>query len=188
MSNTGMSPARDGEVFDSIEFDSVTSPGVCRLTGHEREIKLDVKDSDGQHGATTTFKGTKCGSFTATFTLGWDPAAGVDDFTAWDDFAQRLWSTVPPASGKTPVAKDIWHPDLERNGYNSVILQKMGGMQHDGKGGATIAVELAEYFPPRAATTGSSAGSKKNAENPNDPLVVARKELEGLLAEGNKTP
>lgn len=179
------SPLTDPGTYDVIEFDGVTSPGVVKLSGFEREQNLDVKESDGQKGATTTWKGTKCGKGTATFYLIDDSATGDDDFALWDEFAKHLLSTIPPASGKKPQAKDIWHPDLERNGYHSVILEKMGKLEHDGKGGATVAVDLAEYFPPKKVSTGNSGGSKTK-EDPNDPLVQARKELDDLLGDGKK--
>lgn len=156
-------PATSGGLYDVIEFDGQESPGVVKLSGHSRVQNIDVKESDGQKGATTTWKGTKAGKFTATFSLVYDPSTGFNDFALWDDFAELLWSTVPPASGAKPVAKDIWHPDLERNGFQSVILDTMGEMVHDGKGGATIAVTFSEYFPPKPAKASTSSGSKKSA-------------------------
>jgi hypothetical protein len=180
------SPATDPGIYDVIQFDGTASPGVVKLSGHKRDQNLDVKESDGQKGATTTWKGTKIGKFTATFSLVFDPIQQIDDFVAWDSFAEKLWATVPPKSGAKPMAKDVWHPDLERNHFSSVILETMGEMVHDGKGGATIAVGLSEYYPPKPAKSGK-AGSGASKEDPNDPLVVARKELEATIAAG-KTP
>ena len=178
---SGESPARDPDLFNSLEFDGMFSPGVVALSGHDREQSIDVKESDGQKGATTTWKGTKPGGFTATFSLVYNETTGADDFAEWDLFVERLWGTIPPRVAK-PVAKDVSHPDLERNGIRSVVVRKIGGMMHDGKGGATIAVEFSEYFPPKPVKTGSPSGSKAK-EDPNDPLVKARKELEALSKE-----
>ena len=180
----GINPADDTLLFDVVVFDGVESPGVVGLSGFEREQNLDVKESDGQKGATTTYKGTKCGGGTLTFTLIKDDN-GRDDFLAWDAFAERFWSTIPPKSGKKPVAKDISHPDLLRNDYTSVILRKMGRMQHDGKGGATIAVDVAEYYPPKPAATGGASGSKSQGTKP-DPVADATKELEELLKKASQ--
>lgn len=184
MTTQGLSPARDGgELFSRLVLEGVPSPGVVVLSGHEREESLDVKEADGQKGATTTWKGTKVGGFTATFHLVYDPASGVDDFSDWDVWVERLRSTVPPKSGSKPVAKDVYHPDLERNGIRSVILKKVGALQHDGKGGATIAAELSEYFPPKPAKTGAASGTKKKPEDPNDPLVKALAKLDEVKKE-----
>lgn len=184
MMTQGISPARDGgELFSRIEVEGAPSPGTVVLSGHEREQSLDVKEGDGQKGATTTWKGTKVGGFTATFFLVYDPASGIDDFAAWDVWVERLWSTVPPKSGAKPVAKDVYHPDLERNGIRAAILKKLGPLVHDGKGGATIAVEFSEYFPPKPVKTGAASGAKKKPEDPNDPLVKALKKLDEVKAE-----
>lgn len=179
-------PATSDDLYDYVEVDGMRSPGVVRLSGHARAQSLDVKEADGQNGASTTWKGSKVGKFTATFSLAYDPGTGFNDFVLWDEFAEVLWSTVPPKSGKTPVAKDISHPDLARNGYRSIILDTMGEMIHDGKGGATIAVILSEYFPSKPAKPAGASGSKKSKEDPNDPLVQAKKALDDALAEGKK--
>jgi hypothetical protein len=179
---SGESPARDPHLFDSIEFDGLFSPGVVTLSGHDREQNFDVKESDGQKGATTTWKGTKVGGFTATFRLAFNAADELDDFGAWDFFVERLWDTIPPKSTK-PAAKDINHPDLARNGIRAATVKKIGGLQHDGKGGATVAVEFLEYYPPKPAKTGTPAGAKKQKEDPNDPLVKALKVLDETKAE-----
>ncbi len=178
MSGVGFNPADNTELFDRVWFDGGPSPGVVTLSGFDREESLDVKESDGQKGASTTWKGEKCGGGTLTFYLVRNDE--IDDFAAWDIFAEKLWATIPPASGKKPVAKDIWHPDLARNNYTSVILRKMGRMQHDGKGGATIAVDVAEYYPPKATPAGGASGSKNTTTKP-DPVADASKELDDLL-------
>lgn len=180
----GINPADMTQLFDVVIFDGVMSPGVVKLSGHKREQTLDVKESDGQKGATTTWKGTKCGKFTATFYLIKDDN-GIDDFAAWDDFAQHLNSTIPPLSGKAPIAKDIFHPDLARNDFHSVILATMGELEHDGNGGATIAVELSEYYPPKAAKAGGASGSKTKSD-PNDPITQKTDELNKLMSEASK--
>jgi hypothetical protein len=185
----GACPADSTELFDTLVMGGVRSPGVIvAKTGFDREENYDVKESDGQKGATTTWKGTKCGSGSVTFYLLKNDE--VDDFSAWDnEFAPMLESTVPPLSGAKPVAKECYHPDLARNGYTAMVKRKIGALVHDGKGGATVAVELGEYYPPKPAKAGGASGTKKkSAEDPNDPLVQARKELENLLKEGNTPP
>lgn len=175
-------PATAGDLYDYIVFDGHKSPGVVTLSGHVREQSLDVKESDGQKGATTTWKGTKIGKFTATFELVSDGTV-PNDFTEWDEFAEYLWSTIPPKSGAKPVAKDVEHPDLERNDYKSVILGKMGEMKHDRKGGGTISVDFSEYFPPKPAKA-SGAAAKKGGGDPE--IDAARAALAAAQAAGKK--
>lgn len=181
-------PATSDDLYDSILFDGQNSPGVVKLSGHVRQQNLDVKESDGQKGAATTWKGTKIGKFTATFNLAYDPGTGYNDFVLWDEFAQLIWSTVPPLSGDKPVAKDIWHPDLERNGFKSVILDTMGEMIHDGKGGATIAVTFSEYYPPKPAKPGNASGSKSNSKSGSDGTIDALTGYLNTLNNAGKTP
>lgn len=179
----GLNPSDATELFDSIVFDGRRSPGVVTLTGFDREQSIDVQESDGQKGASTKWKGEKCGSGTLTFAIVRNDDR--NEFAEWDEYAELFWSTIPPKSGDKPVAKDIYHPDLARNHYTSIILRKMGKIVHDGKGGATIAVEVAEYYPPKPAKVGGATGSKPKsgggAADPNDPVAAATQELNDLL-------
>lgn len=178
-------PATAGDLYDYIEFDGQKSPGVVTLTGHVRTQNLDVKESDGQKGASTTWKGTKIGKFTATFNLAYDPGSGFNDFVLWDEFAALLWATIPPKSGAKPMAKDISHPDLERNDFKSVILDTMGEMQHDGKGGGQISVTFSEYFPPKPAkASGAKSSGSKTATD--GVIELAKDALNAVINAGKK--
>ena len=177
-----LTPFDSTELFDSIVFAGVRSPGVVKLSGFDREENLDVKESDGQKGATTTWKGEKCGSGTATFYCVTNDE--IDEVAAWDAFELLLWSTIPPQSGAKPVAKDVYHPELERNHYTSLILRKMGRRQHDTNGGMTIAVELAEYYPAKAVAAGGASGSKTAYVDASASKDNARQEL----IDGGNTP
>lgn len=156
-------PVDHEELFDAIVLAGVRSPGKVTLSGHDREVGWDVKRGDGQKGASMTLKEAPPGKFTATFELTIDKGQGLDEFDAWDSFQAVIDSSV---SGTTPKALDIYHPDLARNGFRSVVKGKIGGLQHDGKGSAKVAVEFLEYLPP-SPKTGSPSGSK--SKNPADP-------------------
>ena len=159
------------------------SPGQCRLSGHKRVTGWDVKDAQGQDGASTARKGDPIGKFTATFYLVDDPNAEVSDFTLWDDFQALLESSK---NGDAPKALDIEHPDLLRNGFHSIVLDTMGEMVPDGKGGASIVVSLMEYKPPKKKKAAGPSGSKPK-DDPNDPITKATKDLNDLLGNGKKT-
>lgn len=119
--------------------------------------------------------------FTATFYLLKDEAQGIDDFAAWDPFQAVIDSTV---SGAEPKALDVYHPDLARNRIKSICKGTVGGMTHDGKGGATVVVKLIEYKPPQKSG-GAPSGSKTSTKN--DPNAAALRELDRLTEEYKRT-
>jgi hypothetical protein len=144
--------------YDAIVLAGVRSPGVVTLSGHQREQGWDVQEAKGQTGASTKHNGDKVAQFTATFRLVYDPTAGIDDFADWDETFQPVIESS--TSGKTPIALDVYHPDLAACGIKSVVNGGIGGKQHDGKGGATIAVKLLEYRPPKPKSSTGANGSK----------------------------
>ena len=183
-----MNPIDDSDLYDAITLGGFRSPGQVTLSGHDRNEKWDVKDGKGQGGATTTHQGEQVAQFTASFYLVKDDAQGIDDFAAWEVFVQVIKSTVV---GKSPTALDIYHPDLAANDIKAVCKASIGGMVHDGKGGATVAVKFIEYRPPKKKT-GSPNGaggwtSSTGAANKNDPNAAAKAELDKLTKQA-KSP
>ena len=182
-------PIDHEELYDAIILGGVRSPGLVTLSGHDRNEKWDVKEGNGQGGASTTYKGEQIAQFTASFYLVLDPTQGVDDFAAWEEFAQVIRSTV---AGKKPLALDIYHPDLLANDILSVCKASIGGMVHDGKGGATVAVKFIEYRPPKpkaGSPKGSSgkAGAGTTGGGPPDPNAAAKAELDKLTKQAQQT-
>ena len=175
-------PVDDEDLYEAIVLGGVKSPGRVTLSGHDREIDWDVKQGPGLSGATTTFKVEKPCEFTATFYLVLDPAEGINDYDDWPQFLDVINSTV---AGKTPKALDIYHPDLASNGIKSVVKKSVGGVIHDGKGGATIAVKFLEYKPPKPKG-GSPKGSKTTKKT--DPDQAALDELAKLTKQYQATP
>jgi hypothetical protein len=152
-----MNPHDNPDAFDHISLAGSKSPGLVTLSGHGLAEKWDVKDANGQDGSSTTRKGKKLAAFKATFFLTKDPAAAVDDFVAWDFFLPVLKSST---SGEVPVGLDIYHPDLAELEISSVVITKIGGKKHDGKGGATVDVEFLQYRPPKKKKATGPSGSK----------------------------
>ena len=166
--------------WDTIVLAGVRSPGTVTLSGHVRSVGWDVKEASGQDGATTTRKGEPVGKFTATFHL----VADVDhsDFDEWPAFQELIESST---SGAKPVALAVDHPDLQRNRFGAVVLDTMGEMVPDGKGGATIAVGFLEYRPPKPKPPVSAAKQSPEAETEGDTRIrEAQAELDALLEEG----
>ena len=179
------SPFDMPELYQAIVVGGMTSPGIVKLSGHDREIGWDVKKGPGQAGVSTTRTSEDPVEFTASFYLVRDLTRGYDDIAAWPDFEAVLRSTV---SGPEPKAIDVYHPDLASRDIKSVVLRSLGGAVHDGKGGVTIAVKLLEYRPPKAKG-GSPSGSKAKATKKGpDPNAEANAELERLRKEYERTP
>lgn len=171
---------------------TVLSPGTVKFTGHDRKEKWDIKDAKGQDGASTSLQGKPIGQFTATIYLADDGAAGENDFDAWDSFQRLIESTT---NGPKPVALNIYHPDLARNGFTSVVMSSISGLQYDGRGGATVVVEFIEYRPPKpkpaskaqpksggqAQTYATTDEGRRQPPPPPDPNADAKRELASLV-------
>lgn len=175
-------PIDHGDLYDSIEIAGARSPGIVTLSGHDRNEKWDIKDADGSAGASTTYKGEQAAQFQASFYLVKDPVAGEDDFAAWDTFVAIIKKSIPP-SGK-PTALKIYHPDLAANDIKSVSKATIGGMVHDGKGGATVVVKFLEFRPPKKKS-GTPTTTKASPAKP-DPNADLKKQIEDLLIEAKK--
>jgi hypothetical protein len=173
------------DAWSKLVVAGMVSPGVVSLTGHERAIGWDEKSPKGTTGGTSSRTGEPLGKFVATFYLVDEvDVTGRSDFDEWDDFQRLLESSI---CFEEPVALEVYHPDLARNFFSAVVLRKMGAMQPDGKGGATIAVELGEHRPEAPKTSGATGGTKTTpeTETAGDRAVrEAEAELDALLAEG----
>jgi hypothetical protein len=166
-------PYDDYDLYDQILLATTWSPGVVKLSGHDRKVDWDIKVAPGQKGATMTRKAEQPVEFTASFYLVRDVGLGLDEFAEWDEFAKLIESTV---AGKTPKALVIYHPDLARVGITSVVKGTIGGMKHDDKGGATVDVKFIEYRPPQKATGSPKASPKKK-----DPNADVKAKLDALV-------
>ncbi len=173
-------PITDDELYQSVVLGGVRSPGKVTLSGHDRVVKWDVKDGNGQSGASTTLKNIPLIEFTATFYL-----ADQEDFDAWPAFHDVIDSTV---NGPKPKALDIYHPDLVVQNINSVTKGSVGGVVHDGKGGQTIAVKFQEYKPPKPkGGSPNGSGTKKPKAAP-DPNAAANAEILKLTKQFQDAP
>jgi hypothetical protein len=184
-----MNPFLNPEAYDTITIAGVRSPGKVTLSGHKRSEKWDVKDGDGQDGASTTRKGKTPSKFTATFELIYDPTIGQDDFESWDGFLKIL--RKPIANG-SPIALDIYHPDLAELDIKAVVVEGIGGKSYEGNGKGKVTVDFLEYSPPKPkkakSTAGSKGGSSGGQTAANDPNAGAKQELANLLNQATGAP
>lgn len=180
-----MRPLDDATLYDAIVLGTMRSPGVVRLSGHDRDEEWNIKKAKGTTSATTTHEGDPIGQFDAEFYLADDGYGdGPSDFDLWEDFQRLIESTT---NGPKPVALPVYHPDLARNRYTDVVNGGIGGMVHDGKGGAKVKVKFLEYRPPKPKPPkkpGSGTGTRIQ-EKP-DPNAKAKEQLAALLEQARQ--
>lgn len=153
--------------------------GEVTISGHERKQQWNIKAAKGQDGASSSREGEPIGEFEVTFHICKDPQPGeVDLFAEWDEMQRIIESTT---AGPKPFAQPVYHPDLLRNRYTSASNGGVGGMLHDGKGGATVKVKFIEHRPAKKKPV-AKAESKGAAKSPTrvDPNAAAKAELEAL--------
>ena len=172
-----INPLDQPDAYDHVILGDELSPGVVKLSGHNREIGWDIKKGSGQSGATTTRSSDDPVRFTCAFTL-----SDRDDFDAWPAFLEVAKSTI---SGAAPKALAIYHPDLAENGIQAVVLAKVLGTVHDGVGGQVRSLEFLEYRPP-VKKGGTPKGAKASAKAP-DPNQAALDELARLTKQYQET-
>lgn len=172
----------NADIWSTLVVAGMASPGSVTITGHGREVGWDIQEAKGQEGATTTRKGGPIAKFTATFYLTDElDANGYSDFDYWPAFQSLLESSF---TGPEPIALEVYHPDLARNFITAAVLAKMGEMRPDGKGGASIAVDMMQYRPKRPKSSGSP-GQTKTKTKGDQAVADAEAELNALLEEGN---
>jgi hypothetical protein len=165
------------ELYDVIVLAGKKSPGVVKITGHDRVIGWDIKKGPGQSGATTTRTSEDPAEVKCDFYL-----VDADEFAAWEEFLKLARTSI---SGATPKALDVYHPDLARNDIKSVVLKAIGGVVHDGKGGETHSLTFLEYRPPKPK--GGSPKGSKSKKTP-DPDAERLAELARLTEQYKATP
>lgn len=185
-------PVTNPELYDKYTLGGVRSPGVVTFSGLVRKDKWDVKEGDGQDGASTTRKGKTPVQFTASHYLVLDPTDGTDEFAEWDEFLPTLKSTT---AGTSATALEFYHPDAARLDVGAVVVESIGALQHDGLGGANVVVGYLEYSPPKPKSSSSPNGAKSPGKTPGnyesettppDPNAQAKAELAALLEEAKK--
>lgn len=157
-----LNPIDDPRAFDSVIIAGKESPGLAQVGEVSREYEWDVKVGKGAFGSTTTFTGRVPAKFSVMFTL-WTQ----QHFSDWEDFVSRL-KYDPTKIRYNPdtlfvsgvSAVDIFHPVLVNLDVNSVVVQKIGGLVHKGRGVYTASIDFLEYYPPpKISVVATPAGS-----------------------------
>lgn len=172
-------PNTHPDVYKGIVVNGTESPGTVTLSGYPRERKWQQDSPSGMSGEFTKDKGPKNSGFTATFYL-----ADLEDVEAWDGFARMLLESL---EGPKPRALFVTHPDLMRNRMIDFVLQSIGDMTHDGKGGATVVCKFLEYRPPKPKPVAKpGAAQRRGTTTVNDPNAARKAELAALLEQAKQ--
>lgn len=185
-----LNPIDDPRAFDSVIVKGRESPGLAQVGDVSREYEWDVKVGKGAFGSTTTFTGRVPARFAVTFTL-WTQ----DHFSQWEDFVSSL-KYDPTKIKYNPdtlyvsgvSAVDIFHPVLVNLDINSVVVQKISGLVHKGRGVYTATIDFLEYYPPpKLSVVATPAGSTPvNGLPPDDIQTALVEQRDAALAEAMK--
>lgn len=181
-----INPIDNPQIYDVIRLGTMTSPGLCVVSGFKRSHKWDTKIGKGTKGGTSTL-------------VGIPPVSGSIKFYLWEVRHWEEWEKFRPLfkhdpTKKTVQAVDIYYPTLAKIDIKSVVCEDIGAEEPEGFGKWSITVQLLEYSPPpkknvTGTPTGSGAGKggAKPPGTPLDPIADAQqKEIARLLVEANK--
>jgi hypothetical protein len=162
-------------------INGILSPGKVTLSGYARKHEWEEQKPKGSKGTHTINHGPKNSGFTASFML-----ADFEDCEAWDEYQSMLAASV---EGPTPKALSAYHPDLVRNKIIDVVVESIGDMTHDGRGGATVVCKFIEYRPPKPkpAVKADATGKQRTGNTTvNDPNAARKAELAALLEQARR--
>lgn len=157
-------PIDQPQLWDVVTISGVPSPGVIKdgsIGDWSRQYEWDVKKGKGTQGATETYTNAPPAEGSITWYL-WT----AEQFAAWNDFLPNF--KFDPTKSQ-PEAISIYHPALDALDISSVVVKKIGSIQHEGKNLYSITIDFLEYFPtPNVAATGTPSGSTSpSTPNPN---------------------
>lgn len=163
-----LDPIKNPDVYDSITIAGIRSPGLAQVQSVSRSYSWDVKVGKGAFGSTTTFTGRVPAEFSVLFTL-WRSA----HFAQWSRLCSRL--KYNPAKIRYNIetrwvsgvdAVDIFHPSLAQLDINAVVVKKINGLTHKGKGVWNTSIEFLEWFPPPKISVVSTPAGDTPLEGP----------------------
>lgn len=172
-----LNPIQDSQAFDVITIAGKVSPGKIEISDPTRSYSWDIKVGKGAFGSTTTFTGRVPAEFSVTFTL-WKK----DHFDAWEAFVEKLRYNPtkirynPETLWVSGVdAVDIFHPILVNLEIYSVVVKKITGLTHKGKGVWQAKIDFLEWFPPpKLSVIATPVGSTPLEGLPPNPAINQR--------------
>lgn len=185
-----MNPLTHPEAWD-FTLAGVTWPGTVAIGGLKYSMGWDIKDADGQSGASLSRKGRKLSRFTVRFGMIVDPTQGVDQFSDW--YGTWLPLLMSCFVGTDPVGLRLEHAEAQALSVDSVVVEDISQVEHPGgdlsEGYADVA--FVQYAPAKKVTTSGPSKSKSGgaskegagagASDPNDPIQDRLDTLNELL-------
>ncbi len=178
-------PIADPELWSYATIAGRDTPGVCSVTGMDRERKWDEKDGPGASGARLTFRGNKLV----------EPTLKIRVFEEEDyDAYMELMAYLKPFAD-TGKAVDFWHASAEGLDVRSVVILNIGAPVSVKEGDALFdaTIKLKEYRPPPKTNAtkspdGSKQGNAKGGSGALQPTALTAQELEAarLLEEARR--
>jgi hypothetical protein len=180
-----VNPLENPQSWDEIVIGQTVSPGLVKVTGFKRSNEWDMKKGKGTVGATPTY-------------VGKPPAKGTFVFYLWTKQHFLDWDIFRPLLKYDPTKKniqaiDIWYPSLADIDCNSIIIDDIGAIEHEGSQLYSITVAATEYFPsPKKSAVGTPSGSVSTQKGttpgaPPDPIADAQqKEIAALLKKASE--
>jgi hypothetical protein len=188
---TWVAPSEDPEAWGTLQVllngGWVYLPGETTISDNPRVIGYDDKEADGQNGASTTRQGEKLKTFTSTHFLvdtPWPPGAAEvqegrlyeNDYSQWQGAELLLRLSY---AGEKPLALQVYHPDLERQGINAATVRVIGGHKDNKNGSGTISVKWKQHRDKQPQGPGNQdPENRTDADDQIDRLIEESERLD----------
>jgi hypothetical protein len=145
---------------DHSAFDYVLINGGYFVCGSdfpkaEKGRKLDAKSAAGSDGGRIVDKGYDLAKITITLKF-------------WKREHFELWNTVVPEliprPGRNRAVVRVRHPALEMLNIEDVVIEKIGSLEHSGKGLYTLKITAIEYHPATTTNATQTPGRAANGQ------------------------
>lgn len=151
-----VNPWQDPGAMDRVIFaKTILTPGLCKVTGWNRENEYDIKTGKGTAGATETLKGQP-------------PAKGSIEFTVWTFAQMQAWNPILDVLRFDPAKGQAGGATTPTATPTTASTFTIGDPSGGGGGTATGTV------PEPANTTGQAGtGSSTSTATTNPPALSA---------------
>ncbi len=156
---TLVAPYRDPQSYDCPIVAGQRWPGAARVSGCERTYEWQINKGKGKSGATTNYQGEGLAEPEITFVLweGYDGESRCDYFAEWERY--KVVFDIPDQGD--PPALPIEHPQFALAKIGPCSVKKVGDLQFQADGSATVTVKLLQFKPPKKSGGTPKAASRK---------------------------
>ncbi len=166
-------PISDPELWHHATIAGRDTPGVCTVTGIDRERKFDEKDGPGASGAVITFRGSKLVEPVLKLRL-----FDADSYDAYNELALYLQTYANKGT-----AVDFWHASVDGLDIRSVVITSIGAPVSVKEGDALfeVTIKLKEFRPPpktNATNTPNGARQGQGKGTTAQPIALTERERE----------